>query len=198
MDGFDPDSELMLKVREGDIESFNAILRKYQRPIFNYIHRYLNSLAEAEEVAQEVFLRVYLARQRYEPKAKLSSWIYKIATNLCLKEIGKRKRMPRGFARGGKNGDGEDLPQLEVADGRPSVLEDLEAKEQERLVATSIQRLPKNEKAALILRKYHSLSYKEIAEAMGCTEGAVKTYIHRGKLRLRERLQPYLNGGGSS
>jgi RNA polymerase sigma-70 factor, ECF subfamily len=196
MDGFDPDVELMLKVRNGDTESFNAILNKYQRPIINYLYRCLNRLDEAEELAQEVFLRVYAARHRYEPTAKLSSWIYKIATNLFLKELGRRRRMPAKDL-GGQAVDPMESLADRIADNQPTVLQDMETMEQERLISESIQALPPNEKTALLLRKYHELSYKEIAEAMGCTEGAVKTYIHRGKLRLKERLGPYLKEGAS-
>jgi RNA polymerase sigma-70 factor, ECF subfamily len=194
MDGFDPDVELMLKVRDGDAESFNTILNKYQRPIISYIYRCLNQLDEAEELAQEVFLRVYMARHRYEPTAKLSSWIYKIATNLCLKELGRRRRMP-ALDSGAQPEETAESPVDRVADIRPTVLEDLQLAEREQLISDAIQSLPRNEKTALLLRKYHELSYKEISEAMGCTEGAVKTYIHRGKLRLREKLLPYLAEG---
>ena len=196
MDGFDPDVELMLKVRNGDTESFNAILNKYQRPIINYLFRCLNNLDEAEELAQEVFLRVYAARHRYEPTAKLSSWIYKIATNLFLKELGRRRRMPAKDL-GSQALDSVESSADRLADSRPTVLQDMESMERERLISESIQGLPDSEKTALLLRKYHELSYREIAEAMGCTEGAVKTYIHRGKLRLRERLVPYLKEGAS-
>jgi RNA polymerase sigma-70 factor, ECF subfamily len=194
MDGFDPDIELMLRVRDGDADSFNAILRKYQRPIVNYIYRCLNHLDEAEELAQEVFLRVYMARHRYEPTAKLSSWIYKIATNLCLKELQRKRRMPVADPVMPAEENAES-PVERVADIRPTVLEDMEVTERERLISDAIQELPANEKTALLLRKYHELPYKEIAQAMGCTEGAVKTYLHRGKLRLREKLLPYLTGG---
>ena len=137
MDGFDPDVELMLKVRNGDTESFNAILNKYQRPIINYLFRCLNRMDEAEELAQEVFLRVYAARHRYEPTAKLSSWIYKIATNLFLKELGRRRRMPA------KDLGSQALEPMEsaadrIADNRPTVLQDMEAMERERLISESM------------------------------------------------------------
>jgi RNA polymerase sigma-70 factor, ECF subfamily len=196
MDGFDPDVDLMLKVRNGDTEAFNAILSKYQRPIINYLYRCLNRRDEAEELAQEVFLRVYTARHRYEPTAKFSSWIYKIATNLFLKELGRRHRMPAKDL-GSQAEDTMDSSVDRLADSRPTVLQDMETSERERLISESIQGLPSNEKTALLLRKYHELAYKEIAEAMGCTEGAIKTYIHRGKLRLRERLISYLKEGAS-
>jgi RNA polymerase sigma-70 factor (ECF subfamily) len=135
---------------------------------------------------------MYLARKRYEPTAKLSSWIYKIATNLCLKELRRKRRMPVEEKSTGSD-NSKSAPSLEIPDFKPSVLDELQSAERERLVASSIAGLPKHEKTALLLRKYHALSYKEIADAMGCSEGAVKTYIHRGKLRLKERLLPFLS-----
>lgn len=184
----DPDAMLMLRVKGGDDAAFDEILKKYQKPLINFIYHFVNNRAEAEELAQDVFLRVYAARAKYQPEAKFATWIYKIATNLCLKKLNQDRismRMKISI-------DGEHVPELK--DLRPTIQEVMETEEKEAIIAKAINGLPRNEKAAILLRKRQSLSYKEIADVIGCTEGAVKTYIHRAKLRLRERLSPYLEG----
>lgn len=178
----------MLRVKDGDDAAFDDILRKYQKPIINFIYHFVNNRAEAEELAQDVFLRVYAARAKYQPEAKFATWIYKIATNLCLKKLNQDRISTRLRV----SIDEEKIPELR--DTRPNVQMVLETKEKEEIIAKAINSLPRNEKAAILLRKRQSLSYKEIANTIGCTEGAVKTYIHRAKIRLRERLSLYLEG----
>lgn len=184
----DPDARLMLRVKDGDDTAFDIILEKYQKPIINFVYHFINNRAEAEELAQDVFLRVYAARANYQPEAKFATWIYKIATNLCLKKLNQERISTRLRV----NIDGEHISELR--DARPNIQEVLEAEEKEEVIAKAINGLPRNEKTAILLRKREALSYKEIADVIGCTEGAVKTYIHRAKLRLRERLSPYLEG----
>src|SRR5713226_6712430 len=87
----DPDVMLMLRVKGGDIHAFDKILDKYQKPIINFIYHFVNNRAEAEELAQDVFLKVYAARSKYKPEAKFATWIYKIATNLCLKKLNQER-----------------------------------------------------------------------------------------------------------
>lgn len=182
----DPDALLMLRVKDGDRDAFNQLLDKYQRPIINFIYHFIHNRAEAEELAQDVFLKIYEVRGRYRAEAKFSTWLYKIATNFCL------KKLSRGKSRTNLEVSIDGGQFLELQDRHPSVQEVLESQEREKIVAWAIGGLSKNERTAVVLRKYHSLSYKEIAYIMGCTEGAVKTYIHRAKLRLKERLVFYL------
>lgn len=189
----DPDAELMLRVKAGEEEAFDQLLEKFQRPVINYIYRFVHNRDLAEEIAQEVFLRVYMARRRYQPTAKFSTWLFKIATNLCFKEAARRRMATVEVS---MEQEGRDFKQLE--DGRPGPLEILDGQEREKLVARAIQSLSANERAAVILRKYQGLSYKEIAESLGCTEAAVKTYLHRAKLRLRDKLARYAVGPAES
>ncbi len=182
----DYDALLMVRVKHGDNGAFDELLEKYQRPIINFIYHFVNNRAEAEELAQDVFLKVYEVRTRYRPEAKFSTWLYKIATNLSLKKLN------RGRNKANLEVSIDQESPVILQDRHPTIQEAMEGEERERLVAWAISGLSKNEKAAIVLRKYHSLPYREIAEIMGCTEGAIKTYLHRAKLRLRERLNAYL------
>ncbi len=196
MDQNDPDVQLMLAFQKGDGLAFDQLLDKHYKAIVNFVYRFVNDRWDAEELAQEVFLRVYRAGSSYEPRARFTSWLYKIATNVALKAARKSRRMPfRNVPETSAGGDGFDP--ADVPDFRPNAESALADEELERAVRHAVEALPKKERTALILRRYHDLSYKEIAAVMNCTEGAVKTYLHRGKLRARKHLLPYLGKGES-
>lgn len=192
MDPIDPDVALMLAFQKGNDLAFEQLLDKYYGTIVNFLYRFVNDRSDAEELAQEVFLRVHRARTNYEPRARFSSWLYKIATNVALKAVRKsRRRGLRNPTEVSQNsGSRNDIP-----DSRPSAESVLADAELEKALRSAVAALPKNERLALILRRYQELSYREIAAAMNCTEGAVKTYLHRGKLRVRRQLLPYLDKG---
>jgi RNA polymerase sigma-70 factor (ECF subfamily) len=194
MDRIDPDAELMVAVQHGDSAAFEYLLDKYHRPIVNFIYRVVNNAEEAEELAQEVFLRIYRARQTYQPKARFASWIYKIATNLSLKEAARKRRL-RFWNRNHHAADEPQFAEEAISDPLPDAERRLISSELGVIVRRAIRSLPPNERTALILRRYDDLSYKEIAEAMNCTEAAVKTYIHRGKLHVRDCILPYFEKG---
>jgi RNA polymerase sigma-70 factor (ECF subfamily) len=196
MDPIDSDAALMVAFQQGDTAAFDQLLDKYQKPIVNFIYKIVNNSGEAEELAQEVFLRVYRARQRYEPRAKFAAWIYRIAMNLSLKEIARKRRM-RFWRPAAPLQEGGPAVEEMFRDPLPNAEHRLISSELGKAVRDAIQALPKNEKIALVLRRYQELSYKEIAEVMQCTEAAVKTYIHRGKLHVRDRILPYLEKGSS-
>jgi RNA polymerase sigma-70 factor (ECF subfamily) len=190
----DPDAELMVAFQQGNGAAFEQLLDKYHRPIVNFIYKIVNNVAEAEELAQEVFLRIYRSRDGYEPRARFAAWLYRIATNLSLKEASRKRRM-RFWSH--NNNSQEDPVILEevLRDPAPDAEGRLISSELGRVMRRAIGSLPRNEKVALILRRYEELSYREIAEIMNCTEAAVKTYIHRGKLHVRDRILPYLEKG---
>jgi RNA polymerase sigma-70 factor (ECF subfamily) len=182
----DADAMLMLRVRDGEDAAFDLLMTRYQKPLQNFIYRMIPDAALAEELAQDVFVRIYLARKSYLPTAKFTTWLFQVATNTTLKHIRKHRRVLREADLPGAAGDAP-LRELGVAEGA-SALDRIEQEELARLVRRALGRLPAKEKAALILRKYHDCSYQEIAETMKCSVGAIKTHIHRGKLRLRELL----------
>lgn len=190
----DPDAELMVAFQQGNGAAFEQLLDKYHRPIVNFIYKIVNNAAEAEELAQEVFLRIYRSRDGYEPRARFAAWIYRIATNLSLKEASRKRRMR--FWSHHSNSHKDPLMVEEVLrDPAPDAEGRVISSELGRVMRRAIGSLPRNEKVALILRRYEELSYREIAEIMDCTEAAVKTYIHRGKLHVRDRILPYLEKG---
>jgi RNA polymerase sigma-70 factor, ECF subfamily len=197
MDLIDPDSELMVAYQQGDIRAFDQLLDKYHRPIVNFIYKFVNNTAEAEDLAQEVFMRIHRARANYEPKARFASWIYRIAANVSLKEIGRNRRM-RFWDRNHNSRQDSGEERESFPDPLPDAEKRLISEELAGVIRHAIQALPPKEKMALVLRRYEDLSYKEIAEVMDCTEAAVKTYIHRGKLHVRDQILPYLEKGRGS
>lgn len=186
----------MVAFQQGNGEAFDQILDKYHRPIVNFIYKIVNNSAEAEELAQEVFLRIYRARHTYEPRARFAAWIYRIATNLSLKEANRKRRM-RFWHSGDSSNEDSHAEEEIFRDPMPDAEKALITTEMGREVRRAIRSLPRNEKVALVLRRYEDLSYREIAEIMHCTEAAVKTYIHRGKLHVREQILPYLQKGSA-
>jgi len=190
----DADAELMVSFQQGNPEAFDRLIDKYQRPIVNFIYKIVNNAAEAEELTQEVFLRIYRARKRYEPRAKFAAWIFRIATNVSLKEL-RRKRHMRFWSNNHNTNEDAGAAEETYCDPVPNAERKLIASELGRVIRRAIESLPPNERVALVLRRYEELSYRKIAEIMSCTEAAVKTYIHRGKLHVRDRILPYLQKG---
>ncbi len=189
----DPDALLMTRFQRGDDAAFEQILDKYQGLIVNFIYKIVNNRAEAEELAQEVFLRMHRAKRSYEPRARLAAWIYKIATNVSLRALEQSRRMPVRAVREDADGRTTD-PLLDHPDPADDAETTLVRGETGAVIRRAIESLPERERIAVVLRRYEELSYAEIAAAMDCSEAAVKTYLHRGKLRLRQRLLPYLRG----
>ncbi len=194
MDPIDADAALMVAFQKGDEGAFDQIIDKYHKPIVNFIYKIVNNSAEAEELAQEVFLRIYRARHTYEPKARFAAWIYRIATNLSFKEADRKRRMQFWHRRNHTEQDAAAQEEI-FRDPLPDAEDRLVKTELGQVIRHAIRSLPRNEKIALVLRRYEDLSYREIAEVMSCTEAAVKTYIHRGKLHVRDLILPYLQKG---
>jgi RNA polymerase sigma-70 factor, ECF subfamily len=193
MDSPNSDHALMVAIQKGDAVAFEQLLVKYSRTIVNFIYKFVNDVGMAEELAQEVFLKIYLARHTYEPRAPFSSWLYKIAANEGMKAARKERRW--FFRTGRQEADGHENTLEAIPDTRQNAEHDLKDAETSRIVQKAINSLPKKEKLAIVLRRYEGLSYEEIAAVMNCTEGAVKTYIHRGKLHLRDIMLPYIAKG---
>lgn len=183
----DTDIELINKVKSGDETAFNELMRRHYRGVLNYIYRFTNNRETSEDLAQEVFLRVYRSVKRYKPDAKFSTWLYKIATNVCLTEIRSKGRE--------NNVSLDELYQStgEVQDQSGHSAYDIVFRKQVReLIFGALRSLPPRERMAIILCKYEELPYEEVAEIIGCTPGAVKAYVHRGRMKLIEKLKPYL------
>ena len=188
----DPDVKLMLRVRAGDRKSFERLFLNYSKPLMNFVRRFVGSQAVAEEVAQEVFLKVYRARGSYEPRSRFSTFLFRVATNHCLNELrrGEHRQKIEPFDRDLETEDG--LLRSEIGDPGPGPEELVQAERLSRAVERAIGALPETQRAALLLLRYHGQSYEEIALALDLSVPAVKSLLNRAKTALRERLSPYL------
>jgi len=171
----------MLAFREGDADAFDALFRRWSGPLLRYLERMLRDLAEAEELVQEVFLRVHRARDRYTPEARFSTWLYRIATNLALNELRRPRR--RAVHR---SAEGEAAPPL--AGHEPSPERVVDARRAAAALRRELERLPDKQRAALCLVAVEGLSYAEVAEALGVTQKAVKSLVHRARSALAVRV----------
>ncbi|MBZ5604624.1 MAG: RNA polymerase sigma factor [Acidobacteriia bacterium] len=179
------DAELMLRVRAGDTTSFALLLERHRTPVVHFLFRMVQNQAVAEELAQEVFLRVYRSRERYEPTAKFTTWLFRIATHLALNWIrdGKKEK--------GQESLNEDLiegVERQVADQQPTVEQEMLYEVKLREVRDAIGMLPAKQRAAVVMHKYEELEYSQIARALSCSESAVKSLLFRAYETLRARL----------
>ena len=198
------DLELMQRVREGDATSFERLLGRHRAPLVRFFYRMLQDPALAEDLAQEVFLRVYRSRERYLPKARFTTWLYRIATNLAWNALRDRKSEGGGgavavekqFALSSCRRAGEDGIQLDalaiVADPAPTVEQRLITAEVETRIREAIRKLPEKQRAAVILHKYQELDYRRIAQVLNCSESALKSLLFRAYESLRKSLEPLI------
>lgn len=191
----DPDAELMLACRGGDDGAFAELVRKFQDRVLGLAYRYVGDRSLAEDLAQEAFLRVHRARERYEPRAKFSTWLYRIVVNLCLNEIRWQKGRP-AMALAVTTETSSNVNVDMVDEEEPEPLETLEDVELSAVLKRIIAGLPENQRIAILLNKYEGLSYQEVAEAMDMTVTAVKSLLTRARVKIKERLLPYLSEGG--
>jgi RNA polymerase sigma-70 factor (ECF subfamily) len=171
----------MLAFRAGDASAFDALFRRWSAPLLRYLERMLRDAGAAEELVQEVFLRVHRARDRYRPQARFSTWLYRIATNLARNELRRpRRREPH------RSADEPDAPSLVADSPVPEAVFD--ARRMGARVERELAALPEKQRAALCLTAVEGLSYAEVAEALEVSEQAVKALVHRARSALAERL----------
>lgn len=181
----DYDAELMLRVKEGDGASFGVLLEKHRASVIHFIYRLVAEQAVAEELAQEVFLRVYRSRSSYEPTAKFRTWLFRIATHMALNWLRDEKH-ERGQAH---LDDGTaDLPARQVSDRRPSVEQNLVREAELQEIRQAVAALPAKQRAAVLMHKYEEMEYTQIAKVLGCSDSAVKSLLFRAYETLRARL----------
>jgi RNA polymerase sigma-70 factor (ECF subfamily) len=181
----------MLDVKAGDERSFELLLRKYRTPVINFLYRMVRDSAIAEDLAQEVFLRVYRARQEYAPSAKFTTWMFRIAANLALNALrdNRYRQLEISLDQPVETNESEQ-PALEVADRTPSAEQQLVARTRTEMIRNAIIVLPEKQRAAVLLHKYQELDYGEIAKILGCSESALKSLLFRAYETLRVQLQP--------
>lgn len=188
--------ELMLAFQSGDSKAFEEIVFRYQKQVQNFLRRYLRDRDRMEDLTQEVFIRVYKSRDRYQPTAGFRTWLFTIATRLALNEIRAIRRKRRVFAEIPDEPEADSpSPFRSAADHREeSPRELIEEKELGKIIERLIEELPPNQKAAILLSQLEKLSYKEIAEILEMSVAAVKSLLMRGRELLRGRLKPYFDG----
>ncbi len=189
------DVQLMLGVKAGDDASFELLLAKYRSPLMHFLFRMVRDAATAEDLVQEVFLRVYRARKKYAPSAKFTTWLFRIATNLALNSIRDTRNEKMGISIDESAGGGEsEQRRVDVQDKRPGMVERIMERDRAAVIKRAILALPEKQRAAVLLHKYHDLDYDEIAGILDCSESALKSLLFRAYETLRVELAPLVAG----
>ena len=186
------DAEVMLRVKAGDDSAFDFLVQKYRRPIINFMYRMAHNTAAAEDLAQEVFLRVYRSRSSYEASAKFTTWLYRIATNLGMNySRDTRHERPENImnldAPDEETGQAPDL-----ADKTPSVEEEIMRRERLRAIRQKAEALPERQKMAVLMHKYQQMDYRQIADVLKLSESATKSLLFRAYETLRTQLKEFV------
>jgi RNA polymerase sigma-70 factor (ECF subfamily) len=178
------DEELVARSRTGDTESFNQLVRRWERPIFALAYRTLGREEDARDVTQETFLRAFRALPGFKGDAKFSSWLYRIALNLCRDWMRRDRRAPMVVVP-----EGVEIHELAAEKHETATVEDLAARaELSGAVAEAMEKLPEEQRTAIILKEYHGLTFQEIAELMNCPLSTAKTRLYQGLALLRRYL----------
>jgi len=187
------DVQLMLDVKAGDEQSFALLLHRYRTPLVNFLYRMVRNREQAEDLAQEVFIRVYRARADYVPSAKFTTWLFRIATNLALNSVRdtRHQRMEVSLdAPVTVDSEEGDARPLDVAEKNPNIEEHLVQEAQRDMIRHAIDKLPEKQRAAVLLHKYQDLDYGEISKILSCSESALKSLLFRAYETLRVELAP--------
>jgi RNA polymerase sigma-70 factor (ECF subfamily) len=179
------DEDLVARSRGGDLESFNQLILRWERPIYALAYRVIGREEDARDVVQETFLRAFRALPGFKGQAKFSSWLYRIALNLCRDWIRRRRRSPLV-----ELPEGVDPVELATERGPVETVEDLASrKELSEAVAQAMSLLPEEQRTAIILKEYHGMTFQEIADLQGCPLSTVKTRLYQGLSVLRRNLE---------
>jgi RNA polymerase sigma-70 factor (ECF subfamily) len=178
------DEELVAQSMRGDADSFNQLVVRWERPIYALAYRVIGREEEARDVVQETFLRAFRGIRNFRGQAKFSSWIYRIALNLCRDWIRRERRAPLV-----PTPEGVDLIELAAEQEPAESIEDLVARhDMSRVVARAMAKLPDEQRTAIVLKEYHGMTFQEIAELQGVPLSTVKTRLYQGLVVLRRHL----------
>ena len=187
------DVQLMLDVKAGDENSFELLLQKYRSPLVNFLHRMVRDTATAEDLAQEVFMRVYSARQRYTPSAKFTTWLFRIATNVALNSVRDNRVARMAVSLDAPATDEEGSAPLELPAPEKRIDEHMIEQDRSEFIRRAIGALPEKQRAAVLLHKYEEMGYAEIARILDCSESALKSLLFRAYETLRVQLAPLVS-----
>jgi RNA polymerase sigma-70 factor (ECF subfamily) len=193
----DPDVRLMLQVRDDDATAFDELMLRYQNRLVTVLEHLTNRRDQAEDLAQEVFLRVFRARKRYVPGAKFSTWLYTIANNVASNSLRSQSRRPEVNLDGRGSGPLSANPMEQMAMAASGLMPTRQADKAElhEVVRAALQTLSERQRMAVLLNKFEDMSYGDIAETMQLSPEAVKSLLTRARVNLRESLEPYLAEG---
>ena len=187
------DVQLMLDVKAGDERSFELLLQRYRTPLVNFLYRMVRAREEAEDLAQEVFLRVYRARKDYVPSAKFTTWLFRIATNLALNSVRDNRHQRMEVSLDAPvtidAEDGDEKP-LDIAEKHPNIEQYMVEEARKKMIRHAIDKLPEKQRPAVLLHKYQELDYGDIAKILECSESALKSLLFRAYETLRVELAP--------
>ena len=184
------DVQLMLDVKAGDEASFDLLLRRYRTPLVNFLFRMVRDSATAEDLAQEVFLRVYRARKQYSPTAKFTTWLFRIATNLALNSIRDNRHRQMETSVDAPPREDEDATPMELPAREKRVDEQMMERDRAEFIRRAVDGLPEKQRIAVLLHKYEEMDYGEIAKILECSESALKSVLFRAYETLRVQLAP--------
>lgn len=185
----DLDVELMGRIREGDFAAFEQLIEIHQRSVIGTVAKMLGNPSEAEDISQQVFIRVWKSAARYEPQAKFTTWLFTITRNLVFNEVRRRQRKPTVSVQ-----EREETTHRVVEDVQGSSPdEDLLRSEMEAAIDRAIEALPEKQRLAVVLRRYEEMPYEEIGVVLSMSVPAVKSLLFRARTQLKESLQKYLD-----
>lgn len=186
------DAEVMLRVKAGDQSAFEYLVQKYRRAMVSFMYRMARSPMAAEDLAQEVFLRVYRSREGYEASAKFTTWLYRIATNLAVNYVRDTRHERPENTLSLDEPDSETGQTMDVADGAPSAEETIVRRERLAAIRQRVQALPERQRMAVVMHKYQQMDYRQIAEVLKLSESATKSLLFRAYETLRGQLKEFV------
>jgi RNA polymerase sigma-70 factor (ECF subfamily) len=193
----DPDVRLMLQVREGNAAAFEALVAKYQNKLVMVLGHLVSDRSLAEDLAQDVFVRIYRARERYVPTAKFSTWLYTITHNVASNALRKASRRKEVNLKSSPSGSMPVRPLDTMAKAKSALMptRGIDRSEVSIVVREAIQMLGERQRMAMLLSRFEGMSYQEISDTMGLSTQAVKSLLSRARRNLRDILGPYVESG---
>jgi RNA polymerase sigma-70 factor (ECF subfamily) len=192
LSGGESDAEIMLRAKVGDQAAFEYLVQKYRRPMVSFMFRMARNSAVAEDLAQEVFLRVYRSRESYEASAKFTTWLYRIATNLAVNHARDTRHERPEVQVSIDEPDDDTGTTLEIPDRHMNAEQSMVVRERMMAIRSKVEALPEQQKLAVIMHKYQQMDYKQIADVLKKSESATKSLLFRAYETLREQLKEFI------
>lgn len=186
------DADIMLRVKAGDQPAFDYLVQKYRRPLVSFMYRMARNAAAAEDLAQEVFLRVYRSRASYEASAKFTTWLYRIATNLAVNHARDTRHERPEVTVSLDEPDEESGTTLELPDASLTAEQVMVRRERMLAIRRKVEALPEQQRLAVIMHKYQQMDYKQIADVLKKSESATKSLLFRAYETLRDQLKEFV------